>query len=187
MTVPNRERSLIIHGNVAVVFDDHSRIQWRRTDTGWALLETWPNAAETQLIDAHRENGGCLLVISDGRPIVTDALASELPSHVHEPSAADEPVQFQVDHFDWLPADLRARGEAFLAEQRTYWASRPALLRPPVSLDTEDPFDPLARGGHVTFAVVAPTVSRSQIERDLIHYLEFIGADRAATRLEVLT
>lgn len=178
MTATLRSGSMTVLGDVAVVFDDGSRIRWARTGGNrWTLSEHWPNAEEGAAIERHRARGGCLLVVSDGRPITADAFASEVPLGAGASQGADV-VELSVDHFDWLPELVRARGTAFLQEQADRWNGVPALLRPAVVLDTaiEEPFTP----GQITFALLAPGISRSRIERELVDYLAFVRGGGAA-------
>lgn len=168
---------MTVLGDVAVVFDDGSRIRWARTGGNqWTLAEHWPNAEEVAAVERHRERGGCLLVVSDGRPITADAFVSEVPSGALGSEGSDV-VELTVDHFDWLPELVCARGTAFLREQAERWDALPALLRPAVVLDTaiDEPLAP----GQVTFALLAPGISRSRIERELVDYLAFVRAGGA--------
>lgn len=114
-----------------------------------------------------------MLVITHGHPITTYALASELPTP-DRTSSGSEVVEITLSHFDWLPEDVRARGENFLRDQLQRWSIVPPLLRPPVILD--QPEDSSATS-QVTFALLAPETTRSKLEWGSIEYLtRLVGA-----------
>lgn len=121
-----------------------------------------------------------MLVVTDDQPIRVHALASELPTTAGQDQPTLEPVEVAADHFDWLPEAPRLRGESFIAQQRDYWSIRPALLRPPLTLSSPDPFWDLRRPGHVTFALTAPGISRGHIQRDLAYALTYLRSYQAA-------
>ncbi len=177
MIETRRSGPLTVVSDVAVVFDDRSRIRWSRAPGGgWTLAERWPNAEEFAAIEQHRAAGGCTLVITDGEPITVNALPSELPP-TSTPNDIDRGlVELHIEHFDWLPEPVRRRGESFLATQARQWSSRPSLLRPPVTVDASDErevFEP----GLVTFALLAPGVSRHRLDRELVDYLSFFRSE----------
>lgn len=175
----------IIAGGVLVVFDDASRIRWRRLRSdAWTLDGTWPDKAEKAAVDAHLSQGGCLLVITNGQDIVTSAWPHELTeataaatstaTATAEPDiASDEVIEVRLEHFDWLPADLRLRGDRFVAKERIRWEREPAILRPALTLDGDGGFNEL---GQVVFAMTSAASSRTWIEREIVHYLEQVEA-----------
>lgn len=180
MNLRLRPGALTIVDDVAVVFDDRSRVRWSRSHGGgWLLGEHWPNNEEVIALQRHRAAGGWTLVITDGEEITVDALPSEVPSSVVDESIDRDLIQLRLEHFDWLPDDVRSRGEEFLARERAHWSTRPALLRPPVTVDAPGDDGGVTGRGLVTFALVAPGVSRQRLERELGEYLAYVSAHRS--------
>lgn len=180
MTAMVDGRNLLVIEEIAIVFDDVSRIRWRRIASGWVLGDPWPDAEERRALQSHLDDGGTALVLTSHDPIRVEALASELPTFDADDRSPLEPVEVSVDRFDWLPEEVRLRGEEFTARQRDYWSVRPSLLRPPLSLDSTDPFWDLRHAGRITFAVIAPGITRARIERDLAHLLTYLRSYEAS-------
>ncbi|QHC74755.1 hypothetical protein [Rathayibacter sp. VKM Ac-2805] len=179
MTITMSEDGLLLIGDVAVVFDDTSRIRWHRTATGWTLRDSWPTTAERDTLHRHLAAGGTALVVTDNEPIRVHALASELPGARPGDRPGFEPVDISADHFDWLPDEPRLRGETFVAEQKDYWSTRPGLLRPPLVLSGLDLSSDLLRPGHITFGLIAPGISRGHVERGLGHAIMYLRSPAA--------
>lgn len=173
-----RQGPVLVAGGVWVVFDDDSRLRWAHSSArAWAFGGAWPSAAEQDEIEVHLARGGCLLVITDGADISAAAWSHEVAAGADPPEAEgllDDLVEVTVEHFDWLPPELRERGARFLAEERSRWAREPAILRPAVVLD---PSSDLRSPGQVVFAMTAPGCARAWIEREVVHYLEHVRAD----------
>ena len=164
---------MVFVSDVLVVFDDASRLRWRRLHHGlWRLDGTWPDKSEKEALDAHLSQGGCLLVITDGQDIVTNAWPHELtalPTTAEPDPGFDDPIEVHFEHFDWLPSDLRLRGDQFVARERTRWGRESAIHRPPLILDVEIGFDDPAQ---VIFAITPANLSRTWVEREVVHYLK---------------
>lgn len=169
-------------GKIRIVFDDASRLRWVHPYTeSWTLEKPWPNDTERDDINDHLQSGGCVLVITDGQDIVTSAWPHELSENIHLAAhPADEMIEMRFDHFDWLPDELRHRGDRFISRERTKWSREPAILRPALTLDNEtDFYDP----GQVVFAMAAPGFHRQWLQREIVHYLEHIqNTSRTASR-----
>ncbi|WP_146243608.1 hypothetical protein [Curtobacterium sp. MCBD17_008] len=179
--------SLVLIEDVAVVFDDVSRIRWRRTTTGWILRDPWPDIEERRALQTHLDNGGTSLVITTDEPIRVEALANELPTSPPDGQNAADPVEVCVDHYDWLPYETRRRGETFAAEQKERWTAHPSLLRPPVTFDSADPSADLRLPGHVMFALIAPGTTKSRVERDLAQCLSYLRSRPTPDRRALLS
>lgn len=173
----------VVAGGVLVVFDDASRLRWRRLRSdAWTLDGTWPDKVEKADIDAHLSQGGCLLVITNGQDIITSAWPHELPAVTAAATAgpdiaSDEVIEIRLEHFDWLPASLRIRGERFVEKERRRWEREPAILRPALTLDGDAGFN---EWGQVVFAMTSAGSSRTWIEREIVHYLEQVKTVPAA-------
>jgi len=172
-----RAGPLTVIEDLAIVFDDDSRIRWSRGQGDrWLLAESWPNTEERAAVDQHLGGGGCMLVLTDAQPITTYALGDEVPA-ADGTIAEGEVVEVSLPHFDWLPDVIRARGEAFLRTQRERFAALPALLRPPVVLEGDEPFS----AGKVSFALLSAGVTRARLERELSEYLAYLHSTDAIT------
>lgn len=166
-----------------VVFDDASRLCWCRSSTdAWTLRSVWPTPDERRAVLEHVGNGGLLLVVSGLDCIGTDAWRHELtdPSLLRaEDDTSTDLVHLELQRYDWLPGAPRARGEAFMAQERARRSSEPSLLQPLLRVE------PAAgrRSDGVAFAVTSPDATRSRIERDLaplLMYLSGPGGTEAA-------
>ncbi|MBF4461749.1 MULTISPECIES: hypothetical protein [unclassified Rathayibacter] len=171
---------LLVIEEVMVAFDDVTRIRWRRAPTGWMLRDPWPDADERRAVQTHLDSGGTLLVLTNDDPIRAEALVDELPTKHRDQQPTYELIEVSVDHFDWLPDDVRARGEKFVAEQKRYWATRPSLLRPPIALDSVDPFWDIRLPGHTFFAVLAPGTTSGRVQRELHPFLTYLRSYESA-------
>jgi hypothetical protein len=156
-------------GNTLIVFDDNSRLRWTRSGlAGWQLAPVWPEPHEREAIMEHIQRDGCVLVIVSEREIVTNAWRSEVPFAT--PGNDDgELLEIRAERFDWLPESVRRQGQRFLAEERARWARDPAVLRPALTLSDE--IDVADR--RVRFAMTAPAVARSWLEREIVLFLQF--------------
>lgn len=151
----------LLRGDCLVVFDDESRLRWRREAGGsWVFAGVWPSPRQQRAIGQHLARGGRLLVLAAAAGASAAAYPEEIPARLtkYASPAGGEILEVRLDQLDWLPRPLRQRGEEFLRTERELPRAR--LLLPPVSPDPET-------FSRVRFARLSPDVSRSRVERFL--------------------
>lgn len=143
-----------------VVLDGSERLIWRRTERNtWLLVGLWPSAGEAAEIASAVDRGVALLVVLD-RQSTIHAMADELTDA--PPSIAalvrgtdNDIVELTVPQLDWLSPPLRRRGRRFLRAADRRLRTTPALLRPPLVVET-----PPAAPANVRFALRAHPFAR---------------------------
>lgn len=147
------KRSAVVRcGAVVVVFDGLDRLLWTRIDVArWTPSGLWPSGSEATEIREVLDRGERLLVVLDQSaepvPVLADELRSAPPAVtdlVH--TVEGDVAELRIPRLNWLPDQLRERGERFLHQTSRDVARRPALLTPPLVLD-EDGDDSTVRFG----------------------------------------
>lgn len=146
-----------------VVFDDASRLTWRRSDQQhWQLCGVWPTDGERAEVMDHVRRGGRAIVVFRPEAELLSAFPEEIPEHLGGVALdeGDGLVEVQVVQGDWLPEAMRERAWSFVRAERSRWASRSPLLCPPVTACAED-------GIGLRYVLLAPGTTRRDLERDL--------------------
>jgi hypothetical protein len=140
-------------GDTLVVFEGSKRITWGQSSHDrWTLRELWPDAAQNTEVRRRIAYGQPLLVILDEPDPVVSLLPEELLGAPPAVAAlADEPVgelvRLRVPTLNWLPDNLRLRGQRFLATSMEQTTGIPKALLPALVFDEPDAATP-----HVRFA-----------------------------------
>jgi hypothetical protein len=118
-----------------VVFDGPRRLRWSGPQDGSATpVALWPDPAQRRHVERHLLQQAPLLVIVDHDRGPVQLLSEEITT----PPAALAPLlqgdqeltELHIPLLEWLPAPLRARGEAFLHRARAQRAATPRPLLP---------------------------------------------------------
>ncbi|MEV6699353.1 hypothetical protein AB0M68_19650 [Streptomyces sp. NPDC051453] len=164
-------------GDVLVVIDGPRRLRWSGPQDGSATpVELWPDATQRQDIEHHLHRKAPLLAIVDHDRGPVPLFAEEITTATAElaPLIWDEGdiAALDIPLLDWLPAPLRARGEAFLDRARAQRAATPRPLLP--DLIVEDHADSPAR-------IALRTSARPLAEHELAVTAEHLFGPQALT------
>ena len=139
----SKRSAMVRCGAVVVVFDGLDRLQWKRIAVDrWTPIGVWPNGSDAADIREVMDRDAPLLVILDQYvdpvPVLVEELASA-PAAVTDlvGTVEGDVALLRIPRLDWLPDQLRERGERFLHQASRDVARRPALLTPPLVLDED--------------------------------------------------
>lgn len=141
-------------GQTLVVREGAKRLQWVRTVEGWRLEGMWPGPADQRVVSQHLGTGAPVLVVLEEQPAVVTALRDELvevPPYLRALYQCDEYVDLEVPFLDWLPADVRRRGEQFAAYVQRLLAVTPRWSLPQLLFAPD-----VAAGHQVQFVARTP-------------------------------
>lgn len=135
---------------VLVVHEGESRLQWLGSAADWQLVGMWPDAIDRRRLDEHLAAGRPLLVLLDSATAVVPMWRTELripESEFEQVSADGDLLEVTVPFLEWLPDELRERGQRFRAGTSAAMERIPVALQPAVVVE-----DPALRQGSVRFA-----------------------------------
>lgn len=136
-------------GDALVVFEGAARVKWRRRSAScWTPVGLWPNLDEQAEIAGRLHRREPVLVVLGEREVRVPVTAEELAGSSADlyviADIHDDHAELPIPQLDWLPAELRHRGERFRDRTDAAIAATPAPLRPRILLEHLDADDPAA-------------------------------------------
>lgn len=137
-------RSTMLVDDTLIIFEGPARVDWTvGVDGKWTPTGIWPGPRHGEMLRQRLECRAPILVVLDEARLAIPVLREEwerAPEAVRAaltregppPAPGEEVMELRVPFLDWLPVELRATAETFLAETDLVLAHTPAVLLPPL-------------------------------------------------------